>query len=267
MLKKLPFFALLVISSIAPALAMAAPVSLNVGARGQILVVMTNHSRYPSRDDTTGLWLTELTHFTDMVEAAGYATVFASPKGGQVPLDERSLGWLYMDKAARKHLASAGFKARLSHTLPISQANPADYQAIYFTGGHGVMWDFRGNDAMRRVAEGIYNQGGVIASVCHGAAALLNLQDSNGQPLIKGRTITGFSNREEFLAGLKSQVPFFLEDELKAEGADYKRSWLPFKSYVLTDGRIVTGQNPASAKAVGKAVLAVLSANSAAGHK
>ena len=98
----------------------------------QILVIMTNHASYPSRTDTTGLWLTELTHFTDVVEAAGYTTVFASPKGGAVPLDERSLGWLYMDKAAREHLQSPAFRARLANTLPIAEVDPSRFGVIYF---------------------------------------------------------------------------------------------------------------------------------------
>lgn len=224
----------------------------------QILVVMTNHARYPSRTDTTGLWLTELTHFTDVVEAAGYTPVFTSPKGGKVPLDERSLGWLYMDSSAREHLASPTFRARLENTLPIAGIDPAKFSAIYFTGGHGVMWDFTGNPDIQRVAEQIYAQGGVVSAVCHGVAGLLDLKDAKGQPLIKGRQITGFSNQEEWLSGMKSQVPFFLEDKLVGKGALYSKYWLPFMSYSVTDGRVVTGQNPQSPKAVAEAVVAVL---------
>ncbi|BCQ62692.1 hypothetical protein PBOI14_44420 [Pseudomonas sp. Boi14] len=119
-------------------IANAQPNSSMAGSREhQILVIMTNHASYPSRSDTTGLWLTELTHFTDVVEAAGYTTVFASPKGGAVPLDERSLGWLYMDKAARQHLQSATFRARLQNTLPIADVDPSRFSAIYFTGATG----------------------------------------------------------------------------------------------------------------------------------
>ena len=226
--------------------------------RGRILVVMTNHDRYPSRTDTTGLWLTELTHFTDTVEAAGYTTVFTSPKGGKVPLDERSLGWLYMDDAARRHLKSIAFRQRLENTLPIADIDPAQFRAIYFTGGHGVMWDFTGNADIRRVAEGIHAQGGVVAAVCHGVAGLLDLRDAEGRPLIQGRRVTGFSNQEEWLSGMKSQVPFFLQDRLVGLGGVYSKGWVPFTPYVVTDGRIVTGQNPQSPRAVAEAVLPLL---------
>lgn len=264
MFKTLVSFALVLIGgafmTVAKAESIASPV---VATNRQILVIMTNHSRYPSRSDSTGLWLTELTHFTETVEAAGYTTVFASPKGGAVPLDERSLGWLYMDKSAREHLKSPAFRARLQNTLPVADVDPSRFGAIYFTGGHGVMWDFPANPDLRRVAETIYNQGGVVSAVCHGVAGLLDLRDAQGQLLIKGKNITGFSDREESLSGMKRQVPFFLEDRLVSQGARYRKGWLPFTSFAITDGRLVTGQNPQSPKAVAEAVLAVLSADNA----
>lgn len=227
-------------------------------AAGKILVVMTNHYEYPTRHDTTGLWLTELTHFTEIVEAEGYETVFTSPKGGKVPLDERSLGWLYMDRHAKELLETDTFMARLDNTLPIEDIDPSQFDAIYFTGGHGVMWDFRDNPGLKRAAETIYAQGGVVSAVCHGVAGLVSLEDANGVPLIQGRTITGFSNREESLSGLKKEVPFLLQDDLVSKGANYKKSLIPFKSYAITDGRIVTGQNPSSARAVAKHVMMAL---------
>ena len=229
--------------------------------KAQILVVMTNHSEYPTRSDSTGLWLTELTHFTDIVEAAGYETVFTSPQGSEIPLDERSLGWLYMDDAAREHLASDAFRQRLKNTHPIAEIDPGKYAAIYFTGGHGVMWDFRNNADLINAAETIYAQGGVVSAVCHGIAGLVDLEDDQGQPLIKGRRITGFSNVEEWFSGLTDEVPFLLQDELEKKGADYEKAFLPFYPYAVTDGRIVTGQNPSSAKAVARSVLVALASN------
>jgi putative intracellular protease/amidase len=226
----------------------------------KILVVLTNHDQYPSRHDKTGLWLTELTHFTDVVEAAGYQTVWVSPNGGAVPLDERSLGWLYLDASAKRHLKSAAFQHKLAHTFAISQVDPQQFQAIYLTGGHGVMWDFPDNRSLQRAAEQIYAQGGVVSAVCHGVSGLVNLKDPQGQWLINQRAVTGFSNREEWLSGMNSQVPFFLEDTLKQRGATYQQSWIPFTSYVVTDGRLVTGQNPQSPKAVAQAVVKLLQA-------
>jgi putative intracellular protease/amidase len=108
---------------------------------------------------------------------------------------------------------------RLANTLPIAEVDPSRFGVIYFTGGHGVMWDFPDNPDLRRVAETIYNQGGIVSAVCHGVAGLLDLKDSQGQLIIKGRNITGFSDREELLSGMKNQVPFFLEDRLVSQGA------------------------------------------------
>ncbi|MDV2080639.1 type 1 glutamine amidotransferase domain-containing protein [Marinobacter xestospongiae] len=253
--------ALVMISAPALSAANDTPEVAGSGHLGKILVIMTNHSEYPSRDDSTGLWLTELTHFTEVVEAVGYQTVFASPKGGPIPLDERSLGWLYMDDDARAQLESIEFMDRLNNTVPAAEVNPEGFDAIYYTGGHGVMWDFPDDERLQDLAEAIYAEGGVIAAVCHGVAGLVNLEDEQGQPLIQGRTITGFSNTEEFFSGVKSQVPFFLEDELVLKGARYDKSWMPFKSYVLADGRIITGQNPSSARAVAEQLVAQLGTN------
>lgn len=265
MLKPLHAMALALVATLSAAPAQAAPGAPAVKPsatpdRGRILVVMTNHERYPSRTDTTGLWLTELTHFTEVVEAAGYTTVFTSPKGGRVPLDERSLGWLYMDDAARRQLASPVFRQRLENTRPVAGIDPAQFRAIYFTGGHGVMWDFPGNPDLQRVAEQIHAQGGVVAAVCHGVAGLLDLKDARGRPLVEGRRVTGFSNQEEWLSGMKRQVPFFLQDRLVALGGVYSKGRIPFTSHVVTDGRIVTGQNPQSPRAVAEAVLPLLAA-------
>lgn len=227
----------------------------------KVLVVMTNHAKYPSRNDSTGLWLTELTHFYEVFRAAGIEMDFVSPQGGNVPLDERSLGWLYMDEGARTLLRDPAFKARLGSTMAPSGADPRNYVAIFYTGGHGTMWDFRGNQPLKQLAEAIYRQGGIVASVCHGAAGLLDLQAEDGRPLIAGKRVTGFSNTEESLSGIKSQVPFYLQDELEARGALYEKSMMPFWSYVVTDGRLVTGQNPGSSAAVAAAVLRVVLAS------
>lgn len=221
----------------------------------KVLIMVTNHQDYPSREDKTGLWLTELTHFYDLVTEAGLDVDIASPLGGKTPLDERSLGWLYMDKSAKRHLNEPDFKAMLTNTLDARKLNADDYLAVYFAGGHGTMWDFRNNQDLKRLAEGIYNQGGYITSVCHGAAALLNIESLEGTPLVAGRHITGFSNTEEWLAGLTDEVPFSLEDELKALGASYHKKVLPFLSYAIADGRLITGQNPNSGKAVASELI------------
>jgi len=224
-------------------------------ANGKILVVMTNHSAYPSRSDKTGLWLTELTHFYDVALAAGYDMDFVSPLGGQVPLDERSLKSIYLDKSARDHLADPAFMQRLKTTLAPSAINPTQYKAIYYTGGHGTMWDFPTNKALQNISEQIYRQGGIVSAVCHGVGGLLPLQDENGKLLIADRTVTGFANIEETLSGIKSQVPFSLQNGLIERGAKYKQAFVPFTSYVVSDDRIITGQNPQSSKEIAEAVV------------
>jgi len=230
----------------------------------KVLVVVTNHADYPSREDKTGLWLTELTHFWDVLQAAGVAMDIASPAGGNSPLDERSLGWLYLDDAARAHLRDPAFMARLQQTRRAADLDPTHYAAIYFTGGHGTMWDFRDAPELKRLTEAIHRQGGIVSAVCHGNAALVQLQGPDGKPLIAGRRVTGFSNIEERLAGVRDQVPFLLQDALQAAGAKYEQSWILFTSYAVTDGRLLTGQNPQSGKAVGQQVLKLLRAQASA---
>lgn len=222
---------------------------------GKILVVMTNHAKYPTRSDTTGLWFTELTHFYDVAQAAGLQMDFVSPRGGEVPIDERSQGSFYLDDAARAHLADPAFMARLKATLSPDAVDPANYKAIYFSGGHGTLWDFPDNAALQRVSEQIYRRGGIVSAVCHGVSALLPLQDGNGKPLIASKTVTGFSDMEESLSGMKREVPFLLQDALVGRGAHYKKAFLPFTSYVVTDDRVITGQNPQSSTEIAEAVV------------
>ncbi len=226
----------------------------------KILVVMTNHFAYPTRKDKTGLWFTELTHFYDVVHAAGFQMDFVSPEGGEIPLDERSMKSFYLDDSARAHLADPAFMARLKMTQPANTIDPTQYQAIYYTGGHGTMWDFPNNKSLQNISETIYRQGGIVTAVCHGVAGLLPLQDNNGKALIAGKSITGFSNTEETLSGIKSQVPFSLQDQLVSHDAHYTKAFFPFTSYVVTDGRIITGQNPQSSGAVAEALVKLLKA-------
>lgn len=223
--------------------------------KGKILVVMTNHADYPSRPDKTGVWVTELTHFYDVADKAGYQMDFVSPNGGAIPLDERSMKPIYLDKSARDHLADPAFRQRLNTTLAPTAVNPSIYKAIYYTGGHGTLWDFPNSHPLANLAESIYRQGGVVSALCHGVSGLLPLQNNQGKPLISDVPLTGFANSEETLSRTKSQVPFLLQDALVAKGAKYQRAMLPFTSHVIVSDRIITGQNPQSSKEVGEAVV------------
>lgn len=250
--------ALLSISLLMIKTAVATPQPDALRQTSKILVVMTNHDRYPDRKDRTGLWLTELTHVYDVLTEAGYLLDFVSPNGGPIPLDERSLGWLFLDVPAKAHMQDPVFMALLKSTKAAADIDPTVYRAVFYTGGHGTMWDFRYDRQLKRVAESIYRHGGIVSSVCHGAAGLLELEAENGRPLVEGRRVTGFSDLEEALSGVKSQVPYLLQSELEAKGACYEKSLIPFRSFVVSDGRIVTGQNPGSAKQVAQALLTAL---------
>ena len=252
-------FALFAMSPLMMKTAAAESAPASAARLGKVLLVMTSHDRYPDRNDGTGLWLAELTHVYDVLTATGYAVDFVSPKGGAVPLDPRSLGWPHADAAAKARLRDPAFMARLQATRAAADIDPDAYLAIFYTGGHGTMWDFRDNQALKRAAESIYRHGGIVASVCHGAAGLLELEADDGRPLIAGRRVTGFSNLEETLSGVKDRALLAAERAGSPRRA-LRKSWSPFGSFVLTDGRIVTGQNPGSSKEVARALLAALPA-------
>ena len=147
---------------------------------------------------------------------------------------------------------------RLGATLKPEDIKPEDYAAIYYAGGHGVIWDFPDNVALQTISREIYEAGGVVSSVCHGAVGLLNILLSDGELLIKGKKVTGFSNEEEQLAGLAEFVPYLTETELVKRGALYEKASEPWAAYAIADGRLITGQNPASGGPVADLVLEAL---------
>ncbi len=228
-----------------------------------VLVVLTNTAKYPTLKRATGLWLGEAVHFADVVQQAGFQVDYVSPAGGYVPIDPHSLSmaqdidwqW-YNDKA---------FMNLLGTTLAPGQVNPRDYQAIYYAGGHGTIWDFPDNHALQDIARQIFESGGVVASVCHGAVALLNIKLSDNSLLVKDRAVTGFSNTEEQLAELDKVVPFLTETELSARGGLYRKAEDPWQAFAIADqkeGRLITGQNPASGAEVGRLVVKALGGKS-----
>jgi putative intracellular protease/amidase len=222
----------------------------------KILVVVTSVEKYPTLHRATGLWFGEVVHFVHKVEAAGYVVDYVSPQGGYTPIDPHSLSmaepidweW-YHDKA---------FMNRLGTTLRPREVNADDYIAIYYAGGHGVMWDFPDNTELQTLSRKIYENGGVVSSVCHGAVGLLNIKLSDGSLLIKDKQVTGFSNAEEKIAELDKHVPFLTEYEMVARGGVYSKAEEPWTPFTVADGRVITGQNPASAGAVADLVLSAL---------
>ncbi|WDY60139.1 type 1 glutamine amidotransferase domain-containing protein [Pseudomonas sp. PSKL.D1] len=222
----------------------------------KILVVLTNTAKYPTLNRATGLWLGEAVHFVDIVQKAGFTVDYVSPGGGYVPVDPHSLqlapetdwNW-YNDKA---------FMNRLGASHPPSKVKAEEYCAIYYTGGHGVMYDFPDNDQLQDIARRIYESNGIVAAVCHGVAGLLNIKLSNNSLLLRERQVTGFSNVEEKLAELDKVVPFLTENELGARGGKYTRHDDPWAPFVVCDGRVMTGQNPASTALLAEKVIGAL---------
>jgi putative intracellular protease/amidase len=224
----------------------------------RILNVVSNVSHYEDPSEPTGLWLSELTHAYDIFADAGYQQTIVSPKGGRSPLEPRSLKFPSYNKSAKAWRADDAKMALLNDTASPGQIDGADFDAIYFTGGHAVMFDFPDSVGLQRITREIYEGGGIVASVCHGYCGLLNTELSDGSLLVAGRKLTGFAWSEEVLARVNKLVPYNAEDEMKKRGAGYEKGLIPFAPHVVADGQLVTGQNPASAKATAKKIVSVL---------
>jgi len=223
----------------------------------KILVVVTNISKYPNLERATGLWLGEAVHFAAEMEKEGYQIDYVSPKGGHTPLDPHSLQAEQMTELDWQYYSNDDFLNKLSTTLSADAINPNDYDAIYYAGGHGVMWDFPEDENLQSIASKIHENGGIVSAVCHGAVALLNIKNAEDNYLIADTKVTGFANTEEIAVGLDKVVPFLTEAELVRRGANYVKGedWAVF---AVADNRIVTGQNPASGGAVAKEVIQLL---------
>ncbi|PMD72286.1 type 1 glutamine amidotransferase domain-containing protein [Companilactobacillus nuruki] len=218
----------------------------------KILIVLTNTIRYKNTNDATGLWLGEATEFVDEVVKAGFSVDYLSPKGGFVPLDPRSMKYTNDDDL--KIYENTDFQKRaLSKSLKPTDIVPSEYSAIYYTGGHGVMWDFPNSLELQKITENIYQQNGYVTSVCHGIAGLLNVK-IDGHYLIENKKITGFTTAEEILAGKKKIVPFLNEQLAQEHGAIFQKK-RAYKEFAIQDGQLITGQNPFSARAVAKLLI------------
>ena len=220
-------------------------------------MVLTNVSRYHGTEEPTGLWLGEATEFVEEVTKAGFSVDYVSPQGGYVPLDPRSMK--YVDSSIMAVYESADFQERALAHSSLEEIEPDEYAAIYFTGGHGVMWDFPDNPQLQAITRSLYEQGKYLTSVCHGIAGLLNVKDASGNYLIADKTITGFTTAEEILA-MKSSCSFLKRNNCQ-------RTWCyfcekrPYKEFAYQDDRIITGQNPFSVRAVARLLIQQLSMN------
>ena len=224
----------------------------------RILNVVTNVGHYDDPSHKTGLWLSELSHAWQVFDDHGFEQTLVSPEGGAVHLEPRSLKFPNYDKSAKAWRSDPARMALLDSTASPEQVDSADYDAIFFTGGHAVMYDFPGSEGLQRITREIFERGGIVSSVCHGYCGLLDTTLSDGSYLIAGRKLTGFAWREEKLARVDKLVPYNAEEKAKARGALYEKAKLPFVSYAVVDGNLVTGQNPGSAKETAEKIADLL---------
>ena len=231
-----------------------------------ILIVATNTPRWGDYDKPTGLWFGELTHFVEAIEEAGHTWELCSPQGGDIPLDPRSLGWMFMKASDEALRADESFMARLHGTRAAAEVDASRFNAIFYAGGHGTMWDFPSDPSLQRIACEIHERGGFVAAVCHGVAGLLNVERADGSKLIDGASVTGYSDLEELVAGDREYVPYSLQGALRERGATFERAFIPFSPHVVVAGRVITGQNPRSARKVGEALVLSFARGAAEGR-
>jgi putative intracellular protease/amidase len=220
----------------------------------RILIVVTNHAELGETGSTTGYFLSEVAHPWHVFTREGYAVDFASPLGGYAPMDPKSFD--LSDPINKEFWHTLAAVEALVSTKDLSQIDSRDYAAIFFAGGHGTMWDFPGSaDVIARITE-TYQNGGVVGAVCHGPAALVGVV-IDGQPLVAGKRVAAFTNDEENAVKLTEVMPFLLESKLKELGAEFVPA-PNFQTNVVVDGRLVTGQNPASAEKAAEAIVQLL---------
>ncbi len=223
----------------------------------KILIVLTSHSELGNTGEKTGFWIEEFAAPYYVLADAGAIITIASPAGGQPPVDPKSETADAQTSATKRFYKDNEVIEKVAHTLKLSDIDPADYDAVFYPGGHGPLWDLATDNYSIKLIEDFYNTQKPIAFVCHAPAALINVKAENGHPLVKGKKLTGFSDTEEEAVGLTKVVPFLLEDELNKLGAHYSKG-ADWSSYTQHDGLLITGQNPASSEAVAKLLLKTL---------
>ena len=220
----------------------------------KVLMVLTSHDQLGDTGRKTGFWLEELAAPYFTFRDAGAEITLASPKGGQPPLDPKSSEPSSQTDQTRRFEADAAAKAQLAATVRLDSVSQTDFDAVFFPGGHGPMWDLAEDQNSVTLVQSFLAAGKPAALVCHAPAALRHAKTPDGRPLIEGRKVTGFTNTEEEGMGLTEVVPFLLEDELKAKGGLYSRG-PDLAPYVVSDGFLITGQNPKSSGLAAKFLI------------
>ncbi|WP_454738940.1 type 1 glutamine amidotransferase domain-containing protein [Cupriavidus necator] len=223
----------------------------------KILMVLTSHDQLGNTGKKTGFWLEEFAAPYYVFKDAGADLTLASPKGGQPPIDPKSDDPGAQTDATRRFQTDATAKAALASTLTLEQVKAEDFDAIFYPGGHGPLWDLAEDKRSVALIEQFDRAGKPVAAVCHAPGVLRHVKGADGQPLVKGKEVTGFTNSEEAAVELTDVVPFLVEDMLKANGGQFTRGddWA---SHVAVAGRLVTGQNPASSEEAAEALMKLL---------
>ncbi|GAA5910433.1 type 1 glutamine amidotransferase domain-containing protein [Sporobolomyces salmoneus] len=229
----------------------------------KVLFVLSSHDQMLS-GKPTGWYLPEAAHPYYQVTKAGYEVVFASPKGGKAPLDPSSVEAFKEDAEAQEFLKDSSIMKQIESTVKLDEVDASEYVAYFAVGGHGPVFDLTDNATNQKLILDFYNSKKVTSSVCHGPTVFLNIKESNGERFVKGKKVTCFSDEEEEMAGLTKEIPFLVEKELRAAGADFQLSRQPWGEEVVTDEKdgkiLITGGNPASASALGAAVVKAIKA-------
>lgn len=230
----------------------------------KVLMVLTSHDTLGNTGKKTGFWLEELAAPYYVFKDAGAEIVLASPEGGQPPLDPKSDEPMFQTEATHRFSADSAAKAQLANTVRLDSVSETNFDAVFYPGGHGPLWDLAESAVSIRLIEAFIAAGKTIALVCHAPGVLRHVRKADGTPLVKGRQVTGFTNSEEEGVGLTKVVPFLVEEELIGLGAVFSRikDW---GSHTVIDGQLITGQNPGSSAETARALLATLARSGTSG--
>jgi len=225
----------------------------------KILMVLTSHDELGNTGKKTGFWVEEFAAPYYTFIDAGVEVTLATPKGGQAPIDPTSTLEDFQTEATERYDADAVAQGKIASTVKLSSVNENDFDGVFYPGGHGPLWDITDNSDSITLIESFLTAGKAVATVCHASAALLNVKQASGDYAIKGKAVTGFTNSEEEAVQLTEVVPFLLEDELIKRGGDYQKAQ-DWQAFVVQDGLIISGQNPASSALAAKKLLEQISA-------
>lgn len=223
----------------------------------KLLMVLTSHDELGDTGEKTGFWLEEFVAPYYVLKDAGAEITLASPRGGQPPLDPRSDAPEAQTEMTQRFRNDPRAQEDLANTTKLAGLSASDFDAVFYPGGHGPMWDMPDNDASIALLEAFVRGDKPVGAVCHAPVALTNVRRHDGSYLVDGKRVTGFTNSEEAAVGLTEVVPFLLEDKLKERGGQYDKDE-DFAPYVLVDGKLITGQNPASSAPAAEELLKLL---------